>query len=36
MCHSRDYMSFEDQQKLTQEQANEDRRTETIDIHFTF
>ena len=30
MCYSRDYMSFEDQQKKAQEQANQDRRTETI------
>jgi hypothetical protein len=30
MCYSRDYMSFEDQQKKAQEQANQDRRNETI------
>ena len=30
MCYSRDYMSFEDQQKKAQEQGNQDRRTETI------
>jgi hypothetical protein len=30
MCYSRDYMSFEDQQKKAEEQANQDRRNETI------
>jgi hypothetical protein len=30
ICYSRDYMSFEDQRRKAQEQANQDRRTETI------